>query len=183
MTDSSDIDALAAEYVLGTLDADERAAVTARLPRDGALAAAIAAWQARLAPLDALVPSVAPPSELFSKIEQSILRSGAPNDESRSAATVIDLKRKLRRWRITGVGALAAAACLAVAFGLREWSRTDAPVNYVAVFQKDDASPSFVMTVDLATRTLSIRRVAADLPPGKAYQLWIASDKLGPGPH
>ena len=39
------------------------------------------------------------------------------------------------------------------------------------------------MTVDLATRTLSIRRVAADLPPGKAYQLWIASDKLGPGPH
>ena len=27
-----------------------------------------------------------------------------------------------------------------------------------------------------------MRRVAADVPQGKTYQLWIASDKLGSGP-
>jgi len=51
------------------------------------------------------------------------------------------------------------------------------------VFQKDGTSPAFVLAVDLANRTLSVRRVAADLPPGKSYQLWIAADKLGPGMH
>jgi len=61
--------------------------------------------------------------------------------------------------------------------------RPETAQNYVAVFQKDDASPAFVMTVDLTARTLSIRRVAAPVPAGKTYQLWIASDKLGPGPH
>jgi anti-sigma-K factor RskA len=54
--------------------------------------------------------------------------------------------------------------------------------TYVAVFQKDDASPAFLLTVDLDTRMLSIRAVAAQPQPGKSYQLWIASDKLGPAP-
>ena len=34
----------------------------------------------------------------------------------------------------------------------------------------------------LSTRTLSVRRVAADVPAGKTYQLWIKSDTLGPDP-
>ena len=51
MTDHDDIDMLAAEYVLGTLDAEERAEVARRRQHDAGLDACILAWEARLAPL------------------------------------------------------------------------------------------------------------------------------------
>jgi len=74
------------------------------------------------------------------------------------------------------------AACLLVAIGVRESMRPQAPTSYVAVFQKDDSSPAFLLSVDLETRVLSIRPVAAQPQPGKTYQLWIASEKLGGAP-
>jgi anti-sigma-K factor RskA len=87
-----------------------------------------------------------------------------------------------RNWRNAAVAASALAASLAITIAVRETMRPDVPNNFVAVFQKDDASPAFLLSVDLQTRNLSIRRVAADVPDGKTYQLWIASDKIGPAP-
>lgn len=192
MTGPDDINDQAAEYVLGTLDAAERTAVAARRQREPALDAAIASWDRRLGPLADLVPSLAPSPDLLAKIEQTI--AGTRPAQSRASgvmpgnagvpasATIIDLQRRLKRWRVSAVAASAIAASLLVALGVREVARPDVQQNFVAVFQKDDASPSFVMSVDLATRTLSVKRVAATVPDGKTYQLWIASDKLGVGP-
>jgi anti-sigma-K factor RskA len=42
------------------------------------------------------------------------------------------------------------------------------------VFQKDEQSPAFLMSVDLDKRTISVRQVAADRLTDKSYQLWIA---------
>jgi anti-sigma-K factor RskA len=50
------------------------------------------------------------------------------------------------------------------------------------VFQQNDASPAFLLTFDLETRVLSIRPLAAEAQPGKTYQLWMASEKLGGAP-
>ena len=47
MTEDEDIDGLAAEYVLGSLDPAERRQVDARRETDASLAAAIAAWEDR----------------------------------------------------------------------------------------------------------------------------------------
>ena len=71
------------------------------------------------------------------------------------------------------------AACLLVVIGVREMVRPQTPSSYVAVFQKDDVSPAFLLSVDLETRMLSIRMVAAERPPGKTYQLWIATEQSG----
>lgn len=70
MTDDRDL--LAAEYALGTLDAAERARVAAALPRDIALSDAVAAWEQRLQPLAETVAGVAPPADLWSKIEAAL---------------------------------------------------------------------------------------------------------------
>ena len=72
MTDDDDIDAIAGEYVLGTLDAGERASVAARRLREPALDAAIREWERRLAPLAELVAAVAPPEDTLAKIEARI---------------------------------------------------------------------------------------------------------------
>lgn len=172
MSDQEDIDALAAEYVLGTLSASERTAVSARRQRERDLDAAIEAWEVRLAPMAEAIPAVEPLPGLLAGIEAKIA-----GDAGKSA--VIELQQRVARWRRLAIAASAAAACLVVAFGVREFTRTPAPVSYVGVFQKDDESPAFLLTVDLETRVLSIRVVAAERPADKTYQLWIASDQLG----
>jgi anti-sigma-K factor RskA len=92
------------------------------------------------------------------------------------------LKRAAARWRGLAIGASAMAASLMMFVGLRETVWRTEPQRYVAVFAKDDVLPAFYFTIDLKTRELTIRPVGAERQPGKTYQLWIASDRLGPAP-
>jgi anti-sigma-K factor RskA len=179
MTERDEIDVVAGEFVLGTLDAGERVAVAARRQREGALDDAIEAWEHRLGPLVETVPPVSPVAGLLSRIEARIDARVTGGDV---ATRVVTLERRARRWRRIAVAASTLAACLLVAIGVREFTRPQPPGVYTAVFQKDDASPAFLLTVNLDTRTLSIRAVAARPQPGKSYQLWIASERLGGAP-
>lgn len=182
MNEAEDIDALAGEYVLGTLDREERAAVDRRRRQEKRLDAAIQSWQARLAPLDHAIRPVPPPADLLARIEA---RLGA-DLEGRGGANVIALdavRRSLSRWRAAALAASAVAASLLAFIGLRETMWSPQPVDrYVAVFAKDDVLPAFYFTIDLRSRTLTIRPVGAQPQQGKTYELWIASDELGPGP-
>ena len=47
------------------------------------------------------------------------------------------------------------------------------------MLQKSADAPAFVITVNLDTRDLTVRPVAAPPQAGKAYELWIIDDKLG----
>jgi anti-sigma-K factor RskA len=179
MRERDEIDVLAGEYVLGTLDAAERAAVAARRRREARLDAAIAAWEQRLGPLSETLPAVTPAAGLWPRIEARLDREAAGSE---TAERIARLERSPLAWRRAAIAATALAACLLVVIGAREVMRPQAARTYVAVFQKDDASPAFLLTVDLDTRMLSIRAVAAEPQPGKSYQLWIASEKLGPAP-
>ena len=64
-------DLLAGEYVLGTLDLTEAHAVTEQAREDVALAAAIVAWQTKLAPLARLAAPVPPPPAIWNRIVES----------------------------------------------------------------------------------------------------------------
>jgi anti-sigma-K factor RskA len=52
------------------------------------------------------------------------------------------------------------------------------PARFVAVLQRDATSPAFILTVDIANRSLTVRRVAAEREPGKSYELWLVSNKF-----
>jgi anti-sigma-K factor RskA len=176
MTISPDEDFAAAEYALGTLDASERATLAARRLREPELDEAIGAWEERLAPLAEAAPEIAPPRDLLPAIEARIrgASSGAPRN-----AAVVALQRSIRRWRAAAIAASVIAAMLAIAFVARETSRQSTPREYVAILQKDAASPAFAVTVNLDKQELTVRPVAAQAPPGMSYELWIIDAKLG----
>jgi anti-sigma-K factor RskA len=176
MTITPDDDFAAAEYALGTLDASERATLAARRLREPDLDEAIRAWEARLGPLAEAAPEIEPPRDLLPTIEARI--RGAPPEASVNAA-VVALERSVRRWRAGAIAASLVAGVLAVGFVAREVSRQSVPHEYVAILQKDAASPAFAVTVNLDTREFTVRPVAATAPPGKAYELWIIDPKLG----
>ena len=185
MNDRPDIDMLAAEYVLGTLAGDERAAVETRRHREPELDAAIVAWESRLDPLNAYTPSVAPPPGLFSRIQarldEDTRAQALPSAETQSAV-VIALRRRAARWRTGAVAAGLLAACLALFIVVREAVYPPSAYNFVAVFNAQDARPAFVLSIDLRSRVVTVRPVGAERQAGRAYQLWIASPSLGPAP-
>ncbi len=186
MNEHDDIDAIAAEYVLGTLDASERVSVDARRNREASLDAAITAWEMRLAPLNEAGSDIAPPSGLFDKIEARLgsadaaltARPGAEVD-----SRVRQLERRVAGWRRTAIATSLLAACLAFVLVARNALFPPGPQSFVAVFQKDDVLPAFLLSIDLVSRELTIRPVSAQQQPGKAYQLWIVSEQTGPKPH
>jgi anti-sigma-K factor RskA len=180
MTDEGDIDMLAAEYVLGTLPADERTAVALRSRHDKPLAAAIAAWEARLSPLAEAIAPREVPSHLWARIEQRLDSLGeVPEAFSIGAiVTAMGLEQRMRRWRATAIATSALAASLLLVVGYREMTRPEPEKSFVAVLQKDAQSPAFLVSVDLEQKLLTIRAVAAPPQPGKSYELWLVHDDL-----
>ena len=121
MTEEDDIDGLAGEYVLGSLDAAERRQVDVRLQTDASLATAIAAWERDLAPLSDQVHGVTPPEHGLDGILSRISALSVPP----GAAEVAPLRRAYgRRWMAFGAGAGALAASLVLAIGLLNYQPT-----------------------------------------------------------
>lgn len=75
MAYSEDHIALAAEYALGTLDADERAQVETMMAVDEAFAAIVQAWSFRLGALNQMVGSVEPRPIVWENIRSEIARA------------------------------------------------------------------------------------------------------------
>ena len=67
-----DQETLAAEYVLGSLSAEEREHAEALLTFDPGFEAAVRQWERRLGELNVMVEAVEPPAELWDKIKQEV---------------------------------------------------------------------------------------------------------------
>jgi anti-sigma-K factor RskA len=72
MNYSEDHIALAAEYALGTLDADERALVETMMIVDHGFMEVVDAWDRKLAPLHQMVEAIEPPPHLWGNIQSVV---------------------------------------------------------------------------------------------------------------
>jgi anti-sigma-K factor RskA len=176
MTDHEHIDELAAEYVLGTLTADERSSVDVQRASNADLNSAIAAWERRLSPfLDAVEP-VSPPAHLYDKIQARL--SPASNVVSMQAFQD-KLAARAGRWRAATMAMTAVAASLAGVLVWREAYKPPMSETFVAVLQAEQQTPAFLMTIDTKSHMCAIKAVAAPKMPDKNYELWMVHDSLG----
>ncbi len=170
MTDRDDLNMKIAEFVLGTLPADERAALQSQRAQDSELEARILQWEERLSAMTDDVDPVEPTPELFARIERAL---------DGDTSNVVTLRRQLNVWRWSTAVASAAALVMVAVLMLQPQPQEQ---SFIAVFQHDDQQPAFLLTVDLDQRSLNIRPVTAEAKPDKSYQLWIKADELGPKP-
>jgi len=133
---SDDHIALAAEYALGTLDAEERAQVETMMSVDKDFTAMVRAWEHRLGALNQMVGSVEPRPEVWDIIKAAIghsepqeplllpepaaAQAPASIDQLAANFNVIRLTSKIRRWRniATVASAIAAALVAMIAVGV-----------------------------------------------------------------
>lgn len=177
-------EALAAQYVAGTLRGPARRRFEALLPSHPALQAAVAAWQERLMPLTAsLEPQPAPPA-VWRGI-QARLWPEAP-DATAARATAFDSWRRLAFWR--GAAGFASVAALTLAVLLA--GPRDAPAPIVVVLDSTPAAASavagsggFVASVSADGRALVARPLQAlALDTGRVLELWSVPPEGQGGP-
>ncbi len=137
MAYSEDHIVLAAEYALGTLDADERAQVETMMSVDRDFAAMVEAWESRLGALNQMVGSVEPRPEVWDQIRAAaglsepqarLVLPDAPLSPAVPEVTeapavadtsnVIRLSSAARRWRNVATVTSAIAAALVAMIGL-----------------------------------------------------------------
>ncbi|WEK52513.1 MAG: anti-sigma factor [Candidatus Kaistia colombiensis] len=171
MADDDDMEGLAGEYVLGTLDRPEREAVEARGVREPALRAAIGDWAERLQPLADSAGEQAPPAGLWPAVLARI-RAGGP--AVADTARVLLLERTVRRLRIAtiGFGAIAAVLAIVIASDRMVPPPPRSEGNFVAVLNGEGGKVAFVATVDTRHGTIRLRRIGDAPPPDKSFELW-----------
>jgi anti-sigma-K factor RskA len=162
-----------AEYVLGVLDADARAAVAREVASSEAAAAAVASWEKRLAALASELPEVTPSQQVWTRIREAL-----DLDARREPLQRQSLWANVNLWRWLTVGATAVAAACVVLI-LR--TTVQAPilqggrgVLMVASLRQDNGVTDWTTTIDLGRKQIVVvPAAAASIAADRSTQLWL----------
>lgn len=156
------LDALAAEYALGTLPARARARLSRIARTDATVARAMRGWEQRIAALAEAVPPVQPAPRVWARIAARLGLDAAPRTGW----------QRIGLWRGFALASFAAAFALAVALYAPSTDRTTGSI--VVVLAGPDAKPALVASVSRGDRTLAVKAVAPiALPPDRTLELWM----------
>lgn len=191
---------LAAEYVLGLLDAPEEARAAARVLTDTAFAAQVEDWRLRFAELDITAPAGAPDPALFARIAATLdSAAAAPEpDAARETAAPSPARGRQARpseahpledrsgwatrlweslgfWRMTGFAGAAASLLLVVAIAFGPLGQGPQP-QFVAVLMGPQGEPAAVVNAyaDGTADLIPLRPIA--VPDGRVLEVWTLQD-------
>ena len=172
-----DIHALAGEYVLGTLAAEQRAEVQRRLEQDADLRKAVDDWEIRLLALTDLAEPIAPRASLWNRIEHSLdVLSPAPGAQ---ATAKRDRGTRwwdsLNLWRsVAGFGIAASVALAAVL--VTQQPAKPLPSYLVVLVAPQDKAPGWVIQANNSRDIQLIPLGETSIPEDKALQFWTKAD-------
>ena len=173
-----DVQTLAGEYVLGTLNAQQRAEVQQRLLHDAALRKAIDGWRSRLLTLTEMAEPATPPPRLWQRVERHLGGVSFIPTAGKSQRR----KRRTSTWDNAGLWRMLAGLGLAVSVImtthlLGQVPNPPAPA-YLSVLSTPDSNHAG--WVVQASNLRGIELVPVDKsdvpPPGKVLQFWTQAD-------
>jgi anti-sigma-K factor RskA len=160
-------DALAAEYVIGTLRGRARARFESLLRYDPALRRLVEEWEARLTPLAAAAGDIAPPQRVWQALSRRIAGTGSGAGWWASLAF----------WR--GIAVTATAFTLMLSAILATAPRPEPPMAMVAVMNDDRGQPALVVSwppmKEMRDPHIRVKVVQAHpvMEAGTAWEMWM----------
>lgn len=161
-----------AEYALGVLDADARAAVAREVQSSDEAALAVALWQQRLTPLAETLPEIEPSADVWERVCQVLGWNAV-----RSTRPPAGFWNNARPWQWISLGAsLVAAACIILL--LRAPVSPIHPPGHIALLvssiRQDNGVTDWTATVDLdRAQIVVVPAATAAVPNGRSTQLWL----------
>jgi len=152
---------LAAEYVLGVLDAQQRREVEQRLAREPAFAAEVAFWEQRLGGLAGEVRPVTPSAQIWSRIEAALV--------ARSQSPSLWQSMTFWRWLAAGSVALATASLAALAYV----AVLAPPRTPLVATLEAGGQTGFIAAIDPDRSTITIVPASLTNVEQRALELWL----------
>ncbi|MFP6790935.1 MAG: anti-sigma factor [Thalassolituus sp.] len=176
MINADDKNALALEYVLGTLRGEEREAFAEQLRSDDSLMQAVRYWEQSLMPAPESVPSLAPNPDTFAKIQARINN----NEQSTAQEKSVTFWEKLLPWKIV-TGAAFAMLLLMSGLLLNNSINQNIGLNadYVAVLVDNNDAPILTALTSSNGKTLWLKWEDWHAPQDHSLQLWAKSRRDG----
>jgi anti-sigma-K factor RskA len=171
-------DMVAAEYVVGTLPADQRQAASERIEHDAAFAHLVDAWEVRLSSLNTGYTEVAAPSSVKNAIDRRLFALTA--SAAQKTADRTGLFASLTFWRGLAAAALAALA-ISVSTGTWRLADWDTPqAKLVASLAADGSDVRYVALYDPAHHSLSFTRLSGESGADRDFELWMIDGQNAP---
>ncbi|MBT80261.1 MAG: hypothetical protein CL587_07690 [Alteromonadaceae bacterium] len=166
--------ALAAEYVLGTLRGKARVRYQKLMMQYQVIAETTALWEQYLDGLNHRLPPVTPPPRVWEAIQKYI----NPEERTDASGNIVAFERKRRKqWRLFS-GVAAAAALMMAVLLVSMTEPVTAPVERVAIFNDSDNQPLWI--IEISGDSLNVRVTGAlAARTDKDYQLWMAPAGVG----
>lgn len=163
-----------AEYVLGVLDADTRAAVAREVIENDEAATAVARWQRHLMPLAQTLPEVTPPAYVWARILQAL---HLDNPREATPAPRRSLLENLRLWQWIGMGAsVVAVACIVVMLRTVTPTVHEAPAVTLMVssIKQTNGVAGWTATMDLSRKEMIVvPATPVAYAKDRSTQLWL----------
>jgi len=161
-----------AEYVLGVLDADARAAVAREIETTSEAATAVSLWQRRLIPLAESIDEIVPAPHVWQRIRDALRLDMPARAQSHKG-----LWNNLPLWHWLGIGAGVVAATLLVVVFLPHLAPRPVAVSagYMAsTIQQDNGVTGWTATMDLKqARMVVVPATPVAFAEGRAPELWL----------
>lgn len=167
-------DVVAAEFVLGVLNAEEQAGAARRLDTDREFAMRVAAWEERFSGMNDAFGETRPPANVLARIEDRLFALDPTQKQ-----TSTSLWTSLVFWRGLTIAAFAAIAVLAAALFMREAQRIDPGPELVASLSAADSDAAFVV-LRRTDGTLHVTSVGAQPDEGRDHELWVIAGEDAP---
>lgn len=167
-------DLLAAEYVLGVLDATQRDEASRRLDTDPAFARSVDGWEVSLAPLAAAYPSMEPPAHVKTGIDRRLAASVAG-----TAAPSGSWWSNLALWRGLAAGA-AAALALTVALPYVNPPAAVVDTRYMAALGGEASDVRYAAMYDRADGTIALAHMSGVKAEDRDFELWMIEGSTSP---
>jgi anti-sigma-K factor RskA len=161
----------AAEYALGTLTSDERAAFGRDMAADAELAAAVRLWEERLAGLAEGLAPVEPSAAVWATVSGR-LDAERPNVLPFPDASVARLSRSRSVWRAATLVTGSVAAALAVFIASDRLGLLPAKPTLIAVVNRSGELPALIVRVDTRGGIVQVRSLATETPANRSLELW-----------
>jgi anti-sigma-K factor RskA len=173
LPERSEDEALAAEYALGLLGAEERRAFERRLREDPALRAMVDSWDQTFIPLAAAFEPVTPPTGTLTLIEDRLFAD--KRNEAKPS-----LLSSLWFWRGFSAIAAAAALFLAVAVYVPGLNQQPEGQSLIAQLQNEERALSVSAYFEPGDNTLVLTRASGVPESGRDFELWLIAPESAP---
>lgn len=161
-------DVLAAEYVLGVLDADARVLARRRIAAEPEFSGMVAMWEQRLASMSDAYAPAAPPPHVKATVEARLFAQ-----EAQEAPGPERFWNRIGFWRPLAIVA-SLLFILSTGFGL--WNGVFLPPpsgNLVVSLQPNNSPVSFVAVYQPGSDTVRLSPVSGEADADKDFELWL----------